>query len=162
MKRFGFDISEYEKFFKDLPVKKPDMVVFGTRVTFDEAIVRIRELSEPQNPINPNKLVPKKALSTSHLFKNGSRKVLKRVHQSNVVAFNRAFGMQPPPPAWFVNNSTNLQPLVDMLLAVNVSPLPPPPPPSSAPTPSPKRRKSPVNPLFNELPYIKLNYSTYN
>ena len=135
------------------------MSVFGSKVTFDEAVTRIKELSEPQNPVNPNKLVQKRGLSTSHLLSNGSRKVLKRVHASNIIAFNEKIGIRPPPPAWFVSNSHNLEPLVEMLLAVNVSPLPAP----SLSVASPHKKHKPTpSPLFADLLYIKPDYKLHN
>ena len=154
MTKFGIDIQYYEQFFIDLQRNKPDMSILGETISYDDAILRARELSEPKNPVNPNKLAQIRSLSTHHLFKNGSRKVLKRIRDSNIDAFFTTFPHLTP-PTWFIVNCNDLKPLVDRLLAVNISPLdfnkPPKRPKKSFSSPKPAVFQSSTH-------FIKPNY----
>ena len=153
MSQFGFDLKPYDDFFVYLQTNKPDITAFGVKMSFDEAIERARKLSEPMEPVNAKKLVPKKGLSTSQLLsRNGKKLLLKRIHGSNLQAFYDKFD-NVPPPAWFVSHF-DLAPVADMLLAVDLSGSSV----LSAPEPPRKRVRRDFSPfVFKDRIYLRIS-----
>ena len=149
--KFGFDLKPYEDHFDALQFNKPDITACGVQLSFDDAIQRVRQLSEPMEPVNAKKLVPRKGLSTSQLLsRNGKKLLLKRIHESNLQAFYDKFDSVPP-PAWFVSNF-DLAEVADMLLAVDLSDSPA----VFHPQEPPKKRirRTPAEHVFKDLPYV--------
>ena len=112
------DFAPYLAHFQELRKPNTKLTVFGKSFTLDELRKKAKEIAEPKNPVNDKKLPQKKGFSTDLVFgKNGKRRLLERIYESNIDAFLRAFP-EVVPPSWFVKNY-DIEAVVEGLLAFN-------------------------------------------
>ena len=117
------DFAPYEAHFERLKDGNPIIKVFQKDFKLDELRAKAKEIAEPKNPVNDKKLVQKKGFSSTFVFgKNGKRRLVERIYETNIDAFLRKFP-DVVPPAWFVE-SIGVESVVDHLLAFNVLDVP--------------------------------------
>ena len=147
------DFTPYAEHFRKLKKSRAKIKVFGKKYTLNELRAKAKAIAEPKNPVNDKKLPQKKGFSTNVVYgKNGKKRLLQRIYDSNIDALLRAFP-DVVPPAWFVKNRS-MERLVTHLLAFNVLEVV-----ECVPEPKKEAKQLHIDPRFAlSRPYVPPNY----